>query len=302
MTRLLPDGIPVVTVPDGSTYAFVGAHTLIRWTDASARAAIAEALADPDQRDAVLELAAQLHAPSREPDVAFDTIARALVEGSLVAFEAPPKFIGRPILTGPRPRQPDAPPRVRPTPGVTPAWVSFELLDHDGTPLGGRTIELEHGDGASTPSHSMRSGGRRGSPPPTQEGSTSSGPSGSRPSRARHAWTGSSRSPTTSASCASQPAPDAWASTAIGASSSPRRSPRWFGSRSVRSAMPTDAYCCFRDRAQASGTRGRRSSRSHARYAKRIEKPSKKVVLREGNPLIHPDHVLALLKLRPEFL
>lgn len=38
------------------------------------------------------------------------------------------------------------------------------------------------------------------------------------------------------------------------------------------------------------------------RYAKRIEKPSKKVVLQAGNPLIHPEHVLALLKLRPEFL
>lgn len=38
------------------------------------------------------------------------------------------------------------------------------------------------------------------------------------------------------------------------------------------------------------------------RYAKRTEKPAKKVVEPHGNPRIDPNHVLALLQLRPEFL
>lgn len=142
MTRL-PDGIAAVTAADGSAYAVVDAHSLVRWTDVTARAAIAEALADPAQRDALLELAAQLGAPSRDPDLALETLARALVDGSLLAFEAPAKTTGMPITR----REPETPPPVRPTPVVTPAWVSFELVDHQGTPLGERTHEFEHADG-----------------------------------------------------------------------------------------------------------------------------------------------------------
>lgn len=38
------------------------------------------------------------------------------------------------------------------------------------------------------------------------------------------------------------------------------------------------------------------------RFALIVEKPSKKVVAALGNPRIDPNHVLALLRLRPEFL
>jgi hypothetical protein len=137
------ESFPVVAGDDGTSYAIVPAECLVPWTASSARSAVAEALADPTQRADLVALARQLGAKSTEDDAVVAAIADALQHGDLLAFEAPaPPPRGRPITR----RDPVVDPPVRPTPTVS-AWVSFQLLDHDGTPIGDRSFTFEHADG-----------------------------------------------------------------------------------------------------------------------------------------------------------
>jgi hypothetical protein len=143
VSRRPSDGFPVVTTADGTSWSILPTSARVRWTEASARAVLVEALADASARDAVLELAAQLGASVGDEEDAIRTLARALLDGSLLAFEEPERPTGRPI-TG---RRPKVDPPVRPKPTVTPGWVSFELVDHQGAALGDRALTFEHADG-----------------------------------------------------------------------------------------------------------------------------------------------------------
>lgn len=134
---------PVVACDDGASYAIVPAACAVPWTTDSARTAVAEALADPIQRDDLVALARHLGARSEDDEAVVTATSDALVHGDLLAFEAPaPPPQGRPIIR----RDPVVDPPERPKP-TTSAWVSFELLDHDGTPIGDRSITFEHADG-----------------------------------------------------------------------------------------------------------------------------------------------------------
>ena len=80
-----------VTAGDGSTFAIVPAYTRVRWTEASARSVVMDALADPAARDVLVRVATEFGAPSgTDDDEVLRCLVRTLVDGALVAFEEPP--------------------------------------------------------------------------------------------------------------------------------------------------------------------------------------------------------------------
>jgi hypothetical protein len=138
----IADEFPVVQ-GNGSSYAIVPDAARVRWTEASAREVIEIAIGDAGQRDALLEVARALGATSLDDGEIVRVLARALVDGTLVAFEAPQVSTGRPITRSDR----GVSPPTRPARARATAWVSFELVDHEGTPFAGRVIDFEHADG-----------------------------------------------------------------------------------------------------------------------------------------------------------
>lgn len=133
----------VVSTDVGERYAIALASSQVRWTEMGARAAVTAGLADPSSRDDLRDLAAQLGLRSDDDEQVVRALAAALVDGAIVAFESIPAPRGRPITRSDRPTQPPE----KPTPGLTEAWISFELLDDTGAPLGDRSITFEYEDG-----------------------------------------------------------------------------------------------------------------------------------------------------------
>ncbi len=141
-----------ITDPSGEQYWLLEDTARLRWDLDRARALLRQAIEeDPGAGDTVRQVARSLGCGDAEIDAAIDAVAQAIASGALVPFAMPEPPRGRPVVRGGALTEDwsNLPllSEMTDAPVVEPGWLSIEIVDDRGAPLGAIELTMVQCDG-----------------------------------------------------------------------------------------------------------------------------------------------------------